>query len=433
MGVISDVADRQHGRDQFQPELSPALAALVAQIWATSDDYSPVRIGSAQYLSGMRPFRRYQALPGLLRARVLVPADGLAAGASLSRFNSLRRRPTRLARAVLGVGLRSGLPQRVLRRQQLTVHVDTALPDGALADWLPEAWLAESLGVPELRMAVGVRALLPNQKPVLQLFDAAGTPRGYGKVGWNPVAAERVRREMLALRSPRTRALTAVTVPALLHHGSWRDRDVLVVAPMPERARRYAGQQPPPLGTSMEIAAAEGLRRAELKTSPHWQCTLRQLDVLRADAAHAELGAQLGRLADDLEGRVGTEEVTFGSWHGDWVPWNMAHGVDDRLWVWDWEHSSADVPVGFDLLHWHFQCAFIRDGAGLPAAIARTMTDGVDAVQELLGATAAVASDVARLYLLEIALRNYDLHRSGAGWRRDYYPAVLSAYGGLNP
>lgn len=426
MGVVSDIADRQHGRDQIPPELSPALRTLVTQIWATGDDYSPVQISSAPYLYGMRSFRRYQALPGLLRARVLVPADSRAGGASLSRFNALRRRPTRLARAVLGVGLRSGVPQRVLRRQQLTVHVDAALPDSALAEWLPEAWLAEALGVPDLCMAVGVRDLLPNQKPVLQLFDADGRPRGYGKVGWNPVAAGRVRREAQALRSPRTRGLSAVTVPELLHYGSWRGRELLVVAPMPERTRRYAGTQPPPATVTMEIAAAEGLRRAELKTSAYWQRTLRRLDALRADRACPDLGALLGRLADDIEGRVGTDEFAFGGWHGDWVPWNMAHDDDGRLWVWDWEHSSDDVPLGFDLLHWHFQNAFIRDQAGLPTAVARTLRAGVDAIKGLLDGPAA--TDVARLYLLEIALRNYDLHRSGAGWRRDYYPAVVPAY-----
>ena len=43
----------------------------------------------------------------------------------------------------------------------------------------------------------------------------------------------------------------------------------------------------------------------------------------------------------------------FGSWHGDWMPWNLLRSGTD-LWVWDWERSASGVPVGLDAAHFRF-------------------------------------------------------------------------------
>jgi hypothetical protein len=43
--------------------------------------------------------------------------------------------------------------------------------------------------------------------------------------------------------------------------------------------------------------------------------------------------------------------VRFGSWHGDWGPWNMAW-AGERVRLWDWERFTRGVPYGFDALHY---------------------------------------------------------------------------------
>jgi hypothetical protein len=55
----------------------------------------------------------------------------------------------------------------------------------------------------------------------------------------------------------------------------------------------------------------------------------------------------LERLAD----RFGEQPVRFGSWHGDWGPWNMVW-AGERVRLWDWERFARGVPYGLDALHY---------------------------------------------------------------------------------
>ena len=63
----------------------------------------------------------------------------------------------------------------------------------------------------------------------------------------------------------------------------------------------------------------------------------------------------------DAHHRAGRRHaLTFGAWHGDWAPWNMA-STERGLLVWDWERFTSGVPLGFDALHYRLQS---RPGAG---------------------------------------------------------------------
>jgi hypothetical protein len=76
----------------------------------------------------------------------------------------------------------------------------------------------------------------------------------------------------------------------------------------------------------------------------------------------------------------------FGTWHGDFGPWNAAWGVE--LEVWDWERFDPDVPVGLDAAHWRAQLAVGTD----PTAAWQLMRGDVE---ELLDAASDPASDPA--------------------------------------
>src|SRR6266571_1599951 len=99
--------------------------------------------------------------------------------------------------------------------------------------------------------------------------------------------------------------------------------------------------------------------------------------------------------------------LTFGAWHGDWSPWNMASTTGGLL-VWDWERFAPGVPLGFDALHYWLQSEVgpqhrdpleaahdcLAHAAGLLAPF------GIEATQARLTAALYLA-DVATRYLVD--------------------------------
>src|SRR5690606_3700758 len=154
--------------------------------------------------------------------------------------------------------------------------------------------------------------------------------------------------------------------------------------------------------------------------SPYWAALRDRVAGLPGEAA--------GRLRAALAGigeRHGDTEVVFGSWHGDFTPWNIG-GADGALLVWDWERFTTGVPVGFDALHHRLQRA-VSDPAADPAeAAAGCVRDAAttlapfaarQAPAEPAWAEPAQAGLVARLYLAELAARYLADRQAEAGAR----------------
>ena len=121
------------------------------------------------------------------------------------------------------------------------------------------------------------------------------------------------------------------------------------------------------------------------------------------------------RALDNLEPAAATTTIAFGSWHGDWTPWNMTVSGGRAL-VWDWERFDAGVPVGYDAVHYRLQ-ALVSDGRA-PQAAAEATVAGAPAVLAPFGVQPGAARFVATLYLLEIAARYLMTARPkpGPGW-----------------
>jgi hypothetical protein len=106
----------------------------------------------------------------------------------------------------------------------------------------------------------------------------------------------------------------------------------------------------------------------------------------------------------DMQATAEATSLAFGSWHGDWTPWNMAFS-GGRVLVWDWERFESGVPIGYDALHYQLQGAVERNnGAGAQAAAEAALFTAPMRLGSL-GVRPASAVFVAALYLLEIATR----------------------------
>jgi hypothetical protein len=208
-------------------------------------------------------------------------------------------------------------------------------------------------------------------------------------------------------------------VPALLHYGAWQDLDLMVTAPLPSGVRRY-GNSLPGADVLREICGLSAASVTELAGSSWWANLRGRIAAGVADpAARARLELVAGR----LERSSGHIRMEFGRWHGDLVPWNLAR-LGTRLFAWDWESSTADAPVGFDALHFHFQIAFVARRRPVDAAAALAALRARPALAAL--AVPADARDLlATLHLVELAVRHEEARSAAGDADGRFYPAVF--------
>ncbi len=316
-------------------------------------------------------------LPGGGRPRLIVPNAPRPAAAAVRRYGEPGSWTTWLAAWVLGVALASGLGGVVLRGR-LRVQA----PPGA--DTI-ESYLSNALAR-EIKVSLHLGAARANRKPVLQLLTPRGEPVGYAKVGVNPLTCSLVRAEEHALGRLRLADLACLTVPRVLHSGSWRGLDVLVLSALPVwlRRRRLTAMQ---LATAMrEVAQVGGLTKGPLAAAAY-------LERLRARLTAAD-----------------------GAWHGDWTPWNMA-STGHGLLVWDWERFTEGVPLGFDALHYWLQTECVP-GRREPATAAASCVECAARLLGPFGVAGAQARLTAILYLSDLATRYLVDRQAQAGARR---------------
>jgi hypothetical protein len=386
------------------------LEWLAEVLWGPTPGVEVVVGG--QVPAGVAP-QRWGVLPDLRRPRVLVPlASRRAAAEAVRQYSDGMTQQARLAKAAVGLGLRSGALQWWLRRRGLLVAAAGPAEGSLLGDHV-----AAALGRPDLAAAIVLGPVRPNRKPVVQLIGRDGQPVGYMKVGWNDLTRRLVRAEAAMLRRLTEAGPRAFTAPGLLHQGQWHGLDITISSALPHRlwrrGRRYAM---PPVAVSREIAALGGVEVTALGESGWWAELQRRLAPVRQAAA--TLDATLER----LEAQAATR-LAFGTWHGDWGPWNL-RSTPDRLLVWDWERGGDGVPLGFDLLHFGYQTAL--QGLGQPpATAAATARDRAAPLLAELGQQAGTEELLCDLYLLERLCRAAEAEVSAVTGRPDAVGVAL--------
>jgi hypothetical protein len=353
----------------------------------------------------------YIVVPNARRPRLLVPVgDRRIAAAAVRRYAEPQSRMARFKRDAVVAALVTGVSS-VLLRDRLRVCAGTG-PDDTI-----DAYLRAALGT-DLRLSVHIGPARANRKPVLQLLTPDGQTLGFAKLGISALTRTLVRAEATALAAVSRAGLTSLVVPRVLHTGRWRDHEVLVQSALPVWHRR-APLTAPRLACAMrEVAACCGSRRGGLRDSGYWT---RLHGRLAAIAAHPE-GMALLRAAERIVGTAGRVELTYGAWHGDWAPWNMA-SLADTLAVWDWERFTPGAPIGFDALHYALQrsISIAPSRSSTHDAAAQAVTAMMTQAPELLlpfGVVHRQAVEVtALLYLIDLATRYVADRQAEAGAR----------------
>ncbi len=351
-------------------------------------------------------------MPSVERARFLLPLASRRVGSSSTlAYNALRPPRVRASRLLVGLLARLGATG-LAGMPVLTVAVPVELDATRL---LLTDRLSGLLGC-RLHAAIGIRPPDPHHKPTLQLFDDRGRARGYAKVGWNDATRAMVRAEAEALRELPRVGGDFPDCPQLMHALLDDDLTVAVVAPMPARVRRLRRPAKPRSAAMLAVARRGGpaAPARPLRGSPFLIGLLTR--------AERTGGPILGAISA-LEARDGGQELEFGDWHGDWVPWNLG-SYRGRLIAWDWENRGSDRPVGFDLAHQAFQTALsLRNRSAVGAA------GEIDRVLVRYGPAVGLAREQCRLvgdaYLIELWLRAAELAAGGGGWSNRLHPALL--------
>ncbi|MGI5245531.1 hypothetical protein [Dactylosporangium sp. CA-139066] len=347
------------------------------------------------------PSVEYLVIPNARKPRLLVPADDRrVAAAAVRRYAEPQGRLARLKRDAVVTALRTGL-SGLLLRDRLRIR-----PGGDTID----AYLDRALG-PGLRLSVHIGPARANRKPVLQLLDAEGHTRAFAKLGTSALTRTLVRAEANALAAVGAAGLRTVQVPDVMHAGQWGEHEVLVQSALPVWRPRAPLTAPRLAAAMLEVARCCGTSHGTLAGSGYWT---RLRERLAAVAGHAE-GAALSSAAERIVRATGNVNLSFGSWHGDWSPWNMA-GVEGAVLVWDWERFTPGVPIGYDALHHALQV-----GIGRSPSAGQAVNDLVAAAPDLMlpfGVVHRQAVEVtALLYLVDLATRYVTDRQAEAGAR----------------
>jgi hypothetical protein len=360
----------------------------------------------------------FGVFPTAARPRLLVPLESKRAAAASLRGGSHAREPhVRLGRAFLRATLRLGLAQHVLRERISFALGEASGVSPDLADVLLSEHLAEVFGRRDLSLAVRVGRVRPNRKPLIQLVSSEGGVVSYVKVGWNPLTRQLVMREADVLRSLEGESLSTFAVPRILYRGRWHGLELLALSPLEGDLVRANDRLPEVLNAMLEISRLSDPVEQRLEESAYWRSTRERVGALGATS-------DLTALADRVEARWGPETLAFGSWHGDWTPWNMARR-SGALAVWDWERSGPGVPVGLDGAHFDVQVALTRARHRWQVALPKVLAEDGAILPQLPGA--GERRLLLALHLLEMALRSAEGRKAGIASADEIYVPALKA------
>ena len=365
-----------------------ALDWLRAVLWSSDVD--------VEFTAGGNGDLGFLAEPSASRPQLLVPDRPAAAVAAVARRSSdARSLSGRLRTTAVEMVARAGLVPRLAPGRIVSLWLGEGTDDPHRS--LP-AHVRSVLDLDEIVFAVTLGGERYNRKPVLTVFDGRGRLMAFVKVGADDLTDRYVRNEGRWLSEIDSHRPGDFRAPELLWSGDWRDRPVVVSAPVrPPRLPVRLSISRPPHGLVEAIASVAATEPAPVAGTT----------VIEAAAELDDAGIDLARTR--VLDRHADVKVRVGLWHGDLSPWNLASRRRRPPLVWDWEAAADGRPVGGDLLHSIVMVATHLRGTPPAEAIAALGPDDVGDHQEGAGARAAALD----LYLLDVACRDQQIIADG--------------------
>jgi hypothetical protein len=390
-------------------ERAAYLDRICRLLWPVPAQVQLTRSGRGSSDSGAGPPRPASestseliVVPGHAEPRLLLPPRRRAAAAAVRHYGEPGSRTSSLRKWATWLSVASNTGPSLFRDR---LRIDAPGDSPTIASYLRHA-----LGR-DLCLSMYVSDARANRKPVLQLLSPEGEAMGFAKIGIDPLTRQLVRAERDALAQLATVRLRNLAVPRVLHHGSWNGLEVLVLTPLPVMMRRRAVPHGQLLDAMAEVAAVAGVTQQAVAAAGHWQRLVERLASAPDGQQRAGLQSALGLMRD----RGGAATLSYGAWHGDWSPWNMA-STRGTLLVWDWERFCVGVPLGFDALHNWLRTEVWRNHRD-PSGAARHLVSHATNLLRPFGVGAPEARLTAMLYLAELAVRDLADRQEDAGAR----------------
>jgi hypothetical protein len=235
-----------------------------------------------------------------------------------------------------------------------------------------------------------------NRPWVLLPTTPSGRVAAYVKVA-EGAARGPLEREYYNLARIEATDIPGLHAPAPLAYWTSGPLDLLAMEPL--LAPRRQAPRPIPVELMRRVASVAGVQRAQISQAEHVAGMRRRAAELEEWSRHGWVASALGRVCTEL----GDVEVPLGTWHGDWVPWNMARGAGEVL-MWDWEHMETGVPWGWDHVHYLAQDIRVRVGVD-EVAESEWLREAVGALRQDWGLDSRQTRAVLLLYLIEMNLR----------------------------
>jgi hypothetical protein len=378
-------------------------------VWISSILFAPE--AGRQFLRGSTPLRpdqrqinSYLVAPNEHEPTLMLQDHRRAMAKAIHRFHDGMSSKQRLRNAVVPVGARVGALNRFYRGRSKLV-ANNGIPPNETNSLLVH--LTQTLGEDQLLSAITMgppdRA---NRKPVIQLLRPNGTVVAFVKVGWDRRTRDLIRNETDWLLNHDHTKIHEFEMPRLLHAGTWRGLELASTAPIPSAYRSgHTLLEPPSTKAFLEVAHLRGTYRRPLIASPFPPLKERQLTGNRAMPA-------IGRFIE----RYRDHSIEFGSWHGDFSPWNFST-TRKGFYIIDWEFGASDVPVGFDALHFHLQVQLITLGKPAEEALRIAREKGGALCREM-GVAEEELDVVWGCYLIETITRAQFLVKDGKPQRQ---------------
>lgn len=318
-------------------ESSAQIRRDLATMWA-----APVEVVEARPGHGNAK-QTFAVLPSARRPRIVSSGPPAATAAAVRRFSHSTGILGRSARVALAAAIRTGAVGLVFRDRLALIDAGEIEAGGGTGSVIAE--LAEIFGT-EVAIAMSVGSVRANRKPILHVVTPDGDTLGFAKLGLSPLACQLVRAEAANLRLLAGHDFEHLERPQVIHHGEWQGHELLVVTALHAPFRPRHARDMLPVRAMEELAAFGGISTQPLAESS-WFGGVFTVAAETSDSSARRLEGLLQRLAD----HSGERSVRFGSWHGDWGPWNMVW-AGERVRLWDWERFARGVPYGLDALYY---------------------------------------------------------------------------------